>query len=104
MTRLRLLPAAVLVAGLATTTGAVLWWGLTYWQVWFYEYLSLPQAGRCLVGDSTICRLAAALCTGQHRALVAVYSPLALWAGAVLSAVGLAVTTAARRGPDPCHT
>ena len=96
MTVRRNAPAVFLGAGLLTTLGAVLWWGLTYWQVWTYEYLSLPQAGRCLVADSTICRLATALCTGQHRLIVSIYSPLTLWAGAVLIMGGLAARPATR--------
>ena len=91
MTLVRLAPAAMLAAGVLTTFGAVLWWGLTYWQVWAYDYVSFPQAGKCLVADSTICRLAASLCTGQHRALVSIYSPVTLWAGALLLAGGLGV-------------
>jgi hypothetical protein len=92
-------PAAVLVllAGAATTAAALLWWGLTYWPVWSYDYLPLTQAGRCLVQDSTICRLAASLCTGQHRTFVSIYSPLAFWAGAMLLVGGLGVRRATGR-------
>lgn len=79
----------LLLLGVATMAGATLWWALTYWQVWAYDYLSLPQAGKCLVADSTICRLASALCTGQHRGLVTGYSPIVIWIGAVISCCGL---------------
>lgn len=80
---------AAVLAGLATTAAALCWWGLTYWPVWSYDYLPLTQASKCLVANSTICRLAASLCTRQHRALVSIYSPLAFWAGAILLAGGL---------------
>jgi hypothetical protein len=97
VTLLRLAPTATLASGLATMGGALLWWALTYWQVWTYDYLSLPQAGRCLVTDSTICRLAASLCTGEHRTFVAIYSPLALWTGALFLVGGLAAQQAVER-------
>jgi hypothetical protein len=71
----------VLATGACAVVAGIAWWGLTYWQVWANDYLSLPQASQCLVADSSICRLAAALCTGQHRAIVATYSPWLLWLG-----------------------
>ena len=82
--------STVLLAAGATTVGiALVWWVLTFWQVWSYDYLPLAQAGKCLLAGSTICRLATALCTGQHRALVGVYSPVALWIGAAAFIAGL---------------
>lgn len=93
----RIAPAALLAIGGATTVAALVWWGLTYWPVWSYEYLPLMQASKCLVADSTICRLAASLCTGQHRTLVSIYSPLTLWIGALLLAGGFAFQQRAGR-------
>ena len=89
MNRSRLAASVMLVAGALTLACAVVWWALTYWQVWTFEYLSLPQAGKCLLADSTICRLATALCTGQHRSSVALYSPTALWVGALMCLCGM---------------
>ena len=94
MTTAHIGSSAVLAAGVATTAAALMWWGLTYWPVWSYDYLPLTQVGRCLVADSTICRLAASLCTGQHRTLVSIYSPMTLWVGGVLSIGGVIIRRA----------
>ncbi len=85
MTLARRLPTLLLVTGTATVAGALSWWVLSYWQVWSNDYLSVAESGRCLVADSSICHLATSLCTGRHAALVAVYSPIALWAGVALT-------------------
>jgi hypothetical protein len=53
------------------------------------DYLSWPQAERCLVNDSDICALAKMLCLGSHpRALVA-YSTSAFWLGLGIISIGL---------------
>ena len=81
MTRLRAACLLAVTTGGVTLFGGVAWWALTYWQVWTNDYLPLSQASRCLLADSSICRLAAALCTGQHRPLVTLYSPWIVWLG-----------------------
>ncbi len=85
MTLTRRLPTFLLAAGTATIAGALLWWVLSYWQVWTNDYLGVAESGRCLVSDSSICRLATSLCTTRHAAAIGVYSPAALWAGLALT-------------------
>jgi hypothetical protein len=98
VTGIRPLATAVIVAaGVAVTVAAFGWWMLTYWPVWSYNYLPLAQASRCLLADSTICRLAASLCTGQHRALVSIYSPWVFWCGACLLIGGAMAQRVGRR-------
>ena len=82
-------PAVLFVGGAATLAGALVWWTLSYWQVWSNDYLSIAESSRCLVADSSICRLATSLCTGRHAAPVAVYSPVALWAGVAMTLASL---------------
>lgn len=79
------LPTLLLAGGMAIVAGSLLWWTLSYWQVWSNDYLSVAESGRCLVADSSICRLATSLCTSRHVAAIAVYSPIALWAGVALT-------------------
>lgn len=85
MTHAHRLPAILLGAGTATVAGALLWWMLSYWQVWANDYLSVAESGRCLVADSSICRLATSLCTSRHMTVIGVYSPAALWMGVALT-------------------
>ena len=68
---------------------AIAWWGLTFWPTVSNDYLSVTEAGRCLVADSSLCRLATSLCGTRHNALVAAYSPLALWCAATVAFCGL---------------
>ena len=64
---------------------ALAWWGLTFWPPVSNDYLSVAEAGRCLVADSSLCRLATSLCGTRHAAPVAAYSPLVLWCGAAVA-------------------
>jgi hypothetical protein len=89
VTLARRIPIALIVGGAATIAAALLWWTLSYWQVWSNDYLSVAEASRCLVADSSICRLATSLCTGRHVGFIAIYSPVALWAGVALAFCGL---------------
>jgi hypothetical protein len=82
-------PILFLAGGGAIIAAALLWWGLSYWEVYHNDYLSMLEASRCLVADSTICRLAASLCGARHIALVAVYSPVTLWIGMATACWGL---------------
>ena len=75
----------LLGTGLLAVAAAVGWWGLSYGQVWHNDYISLPEASRCLVADSAICRLATSLCGARHAAGVAVYSPILFWIGLALA-------------------
>ena len=99
MSAVRTVSLAALSAGTAAVLAGIAWWAVSYWQVWTNSYLSLPQAGRCLVADSSICRLAAALCTGRHRSIAATYSPWLLWLGAS-ALVGGAGPLALLASPD----
>lgn len=89
MSAARHLPAVLLAAGAATVAAALAWWGLTFWPPVSNDYLSVTEAGRCLVADSSLCRLATSLCGTRHATLVAAYSPLALWCGAAAAFCGL---------------
>jgi hypothetical protein len=81
MTRRVPFPTLLLAGGSITVAGALLWWELSYWQVWGNNYLSVAESSRCLLADSSLCRLATSLCTSRHAAVIAAYSPAALWAG-----------------------
>ncbi len=90
MTGLRFAAPVALAFGLGAMALALAWWGLTYWPTYANGYLSGIEAGRCLVSDSSLCRLATSLCGARHAALVAAaYSPLALWAGTATACGGL---------------
>lgn len=98
MTALRHLPAVLLGLGGATVAAALLWWGLTFWPTVSNDYLSVAEAGRCLVADSSLCRLATSLCGARHAVLVAAYSPAALWSGAAAAFGGLWSAATRRTG------
>ena len=90
MSAARSLSTLLLALGGATAGSALVWWGLTYWPTVSNDYLSVAEAGRCLVADSSLCRLATSLCGARHVVLVAAsYSPLALWFGAAAAFGGL---------------
>ena len=100
MSAARTFSAAILACGACAVLAGIGWWAVSYWQVWANDYLSLPQASRCLLADSSICRLAAALCTGQHQSFAATYSPWIVWLGAATTLCGagpLALIPAPRR-------
>jgi hypothetical protein len=80
---------AFIVAGVALSLAAIVWWWQTYWQVVGFGYLSWPEAGKCLIVDSTICTLAKALCLGSHPREFLAYASTALWGGVALLSVGL---------------
>ncbi len=82
---------ALLTISVLTLASALIWWWNTYGAVVGYGYLSWPEAGRCLVGDSDICSLAKALCSGSHpRAFIAYWSR-AFWGSLALLSVSLAL-------------
>lgn len=89
MSGARHLSAVLLAAGGATVAAAVAWWGFTFWSPVSNDYLSVTEAGRCLVADSSLCRLTTSLCGTRHAALTAAYSPVALWCGAAAAFCGL---------------
>jgi len=78
MTRLTYL---LLTTGALTVLGAIGWWWVTYNDVIRYAYISPGEAGLCLVGDSDICRLARALCRGEHPLAIINYRAAAFWIG-----------------------
>jgi hypothetical protein len=106
---------ALIIGGAIVLLAAFVWWWRTFGEVVGYGYLSWPEAGSCLIGDSTNCSLAKALCLGSHpRDFVAYWSSI-FWSGVALLSVGAlldgrrsAVATPAlkarrsgRRGPRP---
>ncbi len=95
----RHLPAALFALGGATVAAALLWWGLTFWPTVSNDYLSVAEAGRCLLADSSLCRLATSLCGARHVVLVAAtYSPAILWSGAAAAFGGLWSAATRRAG------
>ena len=82
-------PAFVSALGRATMAAALAWWGMTFWPPVSNAYLSVTEAGRCLVADTSLCGLATSLCGSRHAVFVAAYSPIALWLGAAASFCGL---------------
>ena len=97
------LPAVLLALGGTTVVAALVWWGLTFWPTVSNDYLSVTEAGRCLVADSSLCRLATTLCGARHAVLVAAYSPFALWCGAAAAFCGLG-SAAPRRARSTSST
>ncbi len=85
----RHIPGFLLAAGGTTVVAALAWWSLTFWPTVSNDYLSVTEAGRCLVVDSSLCRLATSLCGARHALLVAAYSPVVLWSGAAAAFCGL---------------
>ncbi len=94
MNNLRHLPAILLGFGGLIVASALTWWALTFWPTVGNHYLSIAEAGRCLVFDSSLCRLATTLCGARHVALIIAYSPIVLWAGAATTFCGLTVIEA----------
>jgi hypothetical protein len=81
------------------TAAAIYWWWRTFGEFVGYGYLSWPEAGRCLIGDSDICALAKALCLGSHpRGLIA-YAAAAFWIGVALLSVGLLLGQTRKKAP-----
>jgi hypothetical protein len=80
---------AFLIAGAIVSVAAIFWWWGTYYQVVGFGYLSWPEAGKCLIGDSTICTLAKALCLGSHPREFVSYASSVLWGGVALLSIGL---------------
>jgi hypothetical protein len=79
----------IFVAGALVVLISGLWWWLTYSDVIRYEYISVREAGVCLVGESTICHLARALCRGVHPVAIVAYSAAAFWLGVATLSAGL---------------
>ncbi len=94
MSTLRHLPSMLIVFGGLTVGSALIWWGLTFWPTVSNDYLSMTEAGRCLVLDSSLCRLATSLCGARHAAFILTYSPIILWSGAATTFLGLTVNEA----------
>jgi len=76
--------------GLLVIAFAIAWWWLSYREVLAYDYLSLSQAGVCLVQDSVVCRLATSLCQSKHPFVLLTYTSTALWAGIAALCAGAA--------------
>ncbi len=89
MTAPRHLPAALFALGAVTIAAALVWWSLTFEPTISNDYLSVAEASRCLLADSSLCHLATSLCGARHAALVAAYSPVLLWSGAAVAFCGL---------------
>ncbi len=85
--------------GALVLIAALWWWWRTFGEVVGFGYLSWPEAGRCLVGDSTICSLAKALCLGSHPREFTAYWSSAFWCGVALLSSG-ALVGGGRRGVE----
>ena len=94
MSTLRPLSLALLALGGLSVGSALIWWGLTFWPTVGNQYLSMTEAGRCLVFDSSLCRLPTSLCGARHAAFILTYSPIILWSGAATTFLGLTVNEA----------
>lgn len=101
MTARRRARPLLLVGGAAAVGAALVWWGLAFWTPVTNAYLSPGEAGRCLVADSSLCRLAMSLCSTRHIQIVTTYSPLVLWMGAAMAFVGLSLDGAGHRRGTP---
>jgi hypothetical protein len=88
MTRLRCL---LWVTGVLSLGSAVAWWWFTYREVISYDFISPKEAGLCLIGQSTICDLARALCRGTHPLAIIDYRPLSFWLAIILLSINLIV-------------
>jgi len=85
---------ALIALGGVTIGAALVWWWATFGDVVEYGYLSWTEAGRCLVRDSDICRLAKALCLGSHPRTLIAYWTSAFWLG--LGVLSLSLLTPPR--------
>lgn len=85
------LPRGLLWLGSLALVVAVAWWGIVFWQVITYDYISIPRAALCLAKGDTICDLAMSLCGSKHPLAINWYSPLLLWAGFASASAGLLV-------------
>ncbi|MGJ4856479.1 hypothetical protein AB4037_17325 [Labrys sp. KB_33_2] len=94
MSVLPLYPRILLILGVAIVTLSLLWWWITYRDVIGYNYLSLPDAGLCLVSNSDICQLAKSLCRGTHPLAIVAYWSASLWIGVAALCASLATGTA----------
>jgi hypothetical protein len=79
---------AVLWFGLAVMGAAVLWW-LIYYGQWQGAFSLLDVKFSCLSGDSMEC---ANFQDFIGPSAIPVYSPMLLWAGTVVTLVGLYLT------------
>jgi hypothetical protein len=71
------------------------WWWVTYRDVIGYNYMSLPDAGVCLVSNTDICQLARSLCRSTHPLAIITYWSASIWIG-VAALCGSLVTGTAR--------
>jgi hypothetical protein len=81
---MRIQSSISIVAGAAILVSPIAWWWLTYREVIQYNYLGLGEASLCLVMDTDICRLARALCRGDHPREIINYSDTFFWLAVVL--------------------
>lgn len=86
----------LLAVGGAVVAAAIVWWWITYGEVVNYGYLSWREAGHCLVRNSDICSLAAALCLGSHPRLLVAYWSSALWLGLIAVSASLLIVGRAK--------
>lgn len=69
----------LLITGLGGFVLALAWWWTTYADAIAYDYLSIREAGRCLLGSSDICSLARSLCSSEHPFFGIVYWSASFW-------------------------
>jgi hypothetical protein len=85
------LASGLVLLGAAVMIAALGWWWLTYRDVIQFAYISVHEAGYCIVGETDICALARALCRGAHPLAIATYASLSLWLGFGLLCIGLVI-------------
>ncbi|MCP1845608.1 hypothetical protein ACVIHI_008923 [Bradyrhizobium sp. USDA 4524] len=81
--------ANLLSVGIVVLVFAIVWWWITYRDVVLYAYLSIPEAGLCLVGRSDICDLARSLCRGEHPGSIVKYWWGTFWIGMLVASASL---------------
>jgi hypothetical protein len=87
----------MLAAGGAVLFLAVIWWWETYRDVVAAGLVAKADAGTCLLGDREACALGRGLYQATHPLPVIDYPPALLWAGLLLTALGVYGAQRARR-------
>lgn len=78
------LPVVTGGLGLAALTLSIGWWWLVFGNVVDAGAITYVQASVCLAADTSLCRLAEALCTNTHLFGIRWFAPEVTWAAAAL--------------------
>jgi hypothetical protein len=85
----------LLVLGTLAVALSAAWWWITYGDVIRYNYIGAGEASVCFIGDSEICKLARALCRGEHPVAIVAYRAATFWIG--VAAMSASLLTLDRR-------